>query len=459
MARLSFPTIYQRFLASNVYKRLRPAFTQLRTLAANAYRRLLAAFAYLWRQAAEAYKRFMASRAHERLLVLAAAFGGFLAATASRLAAAVRRWLPAVQAAMGRFLAAAKVLVMFVAAYAYKLVTDVCRRLPAAAGSVRRVLSANASGRWLPKNIYVQFVAVNLAVLVLTGPLVVLYGPFTNIKSSVVGAIMTSRHPHYLTWLMSEQEIKSIIGENHQTRVKQQALQITKREDDSLRLVTITGGRFKGYLLEIPNPGRVKAATAKDIQEIGDTVSTIALNNNAIAAINAGGFYDPEGTGTGRLPYGIIVRDGKFLVGGDIKDRIDVVGLTRTGMLVTGTYSVDEIKAMGIAEAVTFGPTLIINGKKMITQGDGGWGIAPRSAIGQRQDGTILFLVIDGRQPGYSIGATLLDVQNILYEQGAYTAANLDGGSSATLFYNGKVVNKPADMLGERMVPTAFIVK
>ncbi len=85
--------------------------------------------------------------------------------------------------------------------------------------------------------------------------------------------------------------------------------------------------------------------------------------------------------------------------------------------------------------------------------------MAPRTAMGQRKDGTILLLVIDGRQPGYSLGATLIDVQNILYEQGAYVAANLDGGSSSTLFYNGKVVNKPCDMLGERMIPTAFIVK
>lgn len=113
---------------------------------------------------------------------------------------------------------------------------------------------------------------------------------------------------------------------------------------------------------------------------------------------------------------------------------------------------------MQVAEGVTFGPPLIINGKKLITSGDGGWGVAPRTAIGQRKDGTVLLLVIDGRQAG-SIGATLLDVQNILYEQGAYVAANLDGGSSTTMFYNGKVVNKPADMLGERLIPTAFIVK
>ena len=71
----------------------------------------------------------------------------------------------------------------------------------------------------------------------------------------------------------------------------------------------------------------------------------------------------------------------------------------------------------------------------------------------------MLLLVIDGRQPGYSVGATLRDLQNILYEEGAVIAANLDGGSSSTLYYNGKVVNKPADLLGERMIPTAFVVK
>ena len=100
-----------------------------------------------------------------------------------------------------------------------------------------------------------------------------------------------------------------------------------------------------------------------------------------------------------------------------------------------------------------------MNGKKVIRSGDGGWGISPRSAIGQKKDGTMMFLVIDGRQPGYSIGAPVVDVQNIMYEKGAYIAANLDGGSSTTLYYNGNVVNKPADLLGERMIPTAFIVK
>lgn len=117
------------------------------------------------------------------------------------------------------------------------------------------------------------------------------------------------------------------------------------------------------------------------------------------------------------------------------------------------------MKEKDVVEGISFGPALIVNGEKMITRGDGGWGVGPRTAIGQRKDGTVLFLVIDGRQPGYSVGATLRDIQNIMYEEGAVIAANLDGGSSSTLYYNGKVINKPADLLGERMIPTAFVVK
>lgn len=321
-------------------------------------------------------------------------------------------------------------------------------------------MSSNEYVQRVVRNWYVRFLVINLFILIVTAPVIVLYGPFTNITSSVIGAIMTSRHPQYITWLFSEQEIKKVLGDSSATaHLRQDVFQFTKRHDETMRLINIKGTRFQGFLLEIPDPSRIKVGTARDMQEKGDTVSTISLSNNAIAGINAGGFHDPEGTGTGRLPYGAIVQSGKFLIGADIKDPVQTVGFTKDGVLVAGNYTVQEMRKMNIAEAVTFGPPLILNGKKTITEGDGGWGVAPRTAIAQRKDGTVLLLVIDGRQPGYSIGATLLDVQNVLFEQGAYVAANLDGGSSTTLFYNGKVVNKPCDMLGERMIPTAFIVK
>lgn len=233
------------------------------------------------------------------------------------------------------------------------------------------------------------------------------------------------------------------------------------RTDSTLTLQKIETTRFVGYLLEIPDPRRVEVATAEDIKEKGDTTSHIAKINQAVAAINGGGFYDPNGTGTGRLPYGFIIHKGKYLLGDQVDDRerVEFVGMTKSGNLIAGKYNKKELKDLGTVEGLTFGPPLIMNGKKVIKSGDGGWGISPRSCIGQKKDGTMMFLVIDGRQPGYSIGATLVDVQNIMYEKGAYIAANLDGGSSTTLYYNGNVVNKPADLLGERMIPTAFIVK
>lgn len=310
------------------------------------------------------------------------------------------------------------------------------------------------------KSTFFKFLLVTIIFFIVTSPLIVLFGPFTNLKRAVVGAIMRSRHPHYITWLFNQEELTGILGVVTQTQ-QQKVFDFTIRKDSNLKIQRIESNRFVGYILEIPDPSRVQVATAADINEKGDTTSNIAKNNNAVAAINGGGFYDPNGTGTGRLPYGFILHEGKYLLGEqvDFDEEVDFIGLTKKGNLIAGTYSKRELEELGAVEGLTFGPPLIINGEKVIKSGDGGWGISPRSAIGQKKDGTILFLVIDGRQPGYSIGATLVDMQNIMYEQGAEIAANLDGGSSTTLYYNGQVVNKPADLLGERMIPTAFIVK
>ena len=294
----------------------------------------------------------------------------------------------------------------------------------------------------------------------ITSPVVVLFGPFDNLKRTVVGAIMRSRHPHYITWLFDQDEINMILGTVGTVR-SQDLFKFKAREDSTLKLRKIESTRYVGYILEIPDPRRVKVATAQNIQEKGETVSNIAKDNDAVAAINAGGFHDPNGTGTGRLPYGFILQEGEYIIGKDVgpDEAVDFVGFTKDGNLIAGNYNKTELADMKAMEGITFGPPLIVDGEKMITDGDGGWGIGPRTAIGQKKDGSVLFLVIDGRQPGYSTGATLRDVQDVLYSEGAYIAANLDGGSSTTLFYNGKVVNKPADLLGERMIPTAFIVK
>ena len=116
---------------------------------------------------------------------------------------------------------------------------------------------------------------------------------------------------------------------------------------------------------------------------------------------------------------------------------------------------------MGIRDAIEFGPFLIVNGKKADIRGNGGYGIHPRSAVGQRKDGIVLFLVIDGRRVD-SMGASIRDVMDIMDKYGAYNAANLDGGNSSVLVINDKIVNRPIDWYQReqtRKIATGFIVK
>lgn len=304
-----------------------------------------------------------------------------------------------------------------------------------------------------------RFIFLNILVFALTSPFIVLYGPFTNIHNAVLGAIATSMHSNLLHYVMSDAQINKLLSNTQVTNSGNQILSKFKNNHNGdIKLTVVKSSRFKGYLLEISDPTRLKVGVAQTLGEKGQTTSEIARQSGAVAAVNAGGFMDPNGAGNGREPVGVIISNGCFLHGEDSTGAQAIVGFNNQGVLITGNYTIKQIKAMHIKEAISFSPTLILNGKKQITHGDGGWGIAPRTAIGQKANGHILLLVIDGRQPNYSLGATIVDIQNILYENGAVTAANLDGGSSATMYYHSKVINRPCDLLGERSIPTTFMV-
>ena len=136
------------------------------------------------------------------------------------------------------------------------------------------------------------------------------------------------------------------------------------------------------------------------------------------------------------------------------------VGFNKENKLVLGKFTKEQAVSMGIRDAVEFGPFLIVNGKSSFVKGNGGWGIAPRTAIGQRSDGIVLFLVINGRL-ATSIGADMGDLTEIMENYGAVNAANMDGGSSSELVINNKIINHPvaAGTNGLRDMPTFWVVK
>ena len=238
-----------------------------------------------------------------------------------------------------------------------------------------------------------------------------------------------------------------------------QAIGSTKVIDASsgITIEDITGPSFKGKVMLIKDPKRVKLAVTKEIGITGERVSDLVKDMGAFAGINAGGFYDPNGKGNGAFPDGLTIQNGKVVHNNMGNKVINIAGFDDQGKLVIGNMTADQAQQKHIQDAVTFGPNLIAEGKSVIS-GDGGWGIAPRTGIGQMADGTVIFVVIDGRQPTWSIGATLRDLTNVFNDYHAVNAVNLDGGSSSEMVYQGKVMNKLWNVFGERYIPTAFVV-
>lgn len=319
------------------------------------------------------------------------------------------------------------------------------------------------------KSVFITVLGYFLFGLIFTActfPFLLLYGPFENAKRTYVGAAMGSMNTQYLaTWFLSDKKIASIIGNpsaqtgDETTNISQ--VKIQNNHDDTIEPYKIDDNpKYKGYYLLIKDPTRVKIGISSKLETEGEATSEIAKNNGAVAAVNGGAFVDKtsvEWTGTGAFPDGIVISDGKKVWNSLEPDgKTDLFGITKGGVLIVGKYSENQLKELGVREALSFGPVLIINGKKTNITVDGG--IAPRTAIGQKEDGTIILMVIDGRSLT-SLGATYTEVQEIMCKLGAINAINLDGGKSTTMYYDEDIINTPSNSMGERTIPTAVIVK
>ena len=296
------------------------------------------------------------------------------------------------------------------------------------------------------------------------------FGPFTTIRNYLIGTAMsTYSHQYIATMLFSQKQIDQVISAASSVSAETQNLNELKQGHYNSNEVTLDeissqNGSYHGYLLEIANPLRVKVGYTKNLGKVGETTSNIARDHNAIAAINGGGFADTTWTGTGALPTDYLISGGKVVWKDpnyketSTKNLPVVIGLDNTGNLIVGRHTLSDLQKNNVQYAVTMSgyEPLIVNGKGTY-KNDAGRGYQPRTVIGQKADKTILLLVLDGRRIGMK-GASVLDVQKIMLDHGAVTAANLDGGNSTTMYYNGDVVNHPSGDYGERTVATAFYV-
>jgi Exopolysaccharide biosynthesis protein related to N-acetylglucosamine-1-phosphodiester alpha-N-acetylglucosaminidase len=217
----------------------------------------------------------------------------------------------------------------------------------------------------------------------------------------------------------------------------------------------ITGDGFKGRLMLIDDPSRVYMATTPYKDTEGLRILDMLDFYGAVAGINASGFPDPDGEGNGGKVMGLTYSaDGYW---GTYVSWWGSIILTNNNKLIVGNVSDwDKYNPRG---GMQFGPVLIADGVIQV-KGSAGWGIQPRTAIGQREDGVIAFLIIDGRDITYSIGCTVGDLAQILAKYNIVNAACCDGGASSVLAYNGELItrNSSANPLYGRRLPNAFLV-
>jgi len=284
---------------------------------------------------------------------------------------------------------------------------------------------------------------------------------------------------------LSKEEIQAVVNKNSiqemETEVNTDLINTEKTEVefniDGITIEEISGNTFFAKMLIINDPSRVKLATTYPWKEYGVELEKLVKDNNAIAGVN-GGLYLSTGNKGGR-PLGVVVAGGKIqcnqtsgyaglhLIGFDENNILRVINLSKK----TSKQIEEIIKTEKIRDAVTFQEEssdannhfvkLIINGEEREFDGKGS-GANPRTAIGQRADGTVLLLVTDGRGASGHLGATAADLIKIMKEYGAVNAANLDGGSSSSMYYNGKYEMSSVTFYyanSSWKLPTGFVVE
>lgn len=231
-------------------------------------------------------------------------------------------------------------------------------------------------------------------------------------------------------------------------------------DGDGIDIVDVVGSTYRGKMMIVYDPTRVFVGVSGEFGEdkYGKTINEIyGSYDNIVAGINGGGWDDRPGHGTGGEPYGIVMSQGEVLWGGPLSTSWECCAITNEGKLIVGTFSIQKAIEMGVTDAAKYGPTLIVNNVPTESLGTGG-GLNPRTAIGQRADGAMLLLVIDGRQSN-SLGASLVDIQDVMLKFEAVNAYNLDGGSSTSMLYRGEHINSNASLIGLRKMCTAFLVR
>ena len=330
-----------------------------------------------------------------------------------------------------------------------------------------------------------SFIGITLLIIVLTLILTIYFichGPSKSAQELFVTTILETGQLKFLANVfMSDEDIQEIVNKNSlkemDSEVDGNLINVGGSTDKELiEIYKVSGNNYEGTMMVINDPSKISLATTYPWGEYGKELDKLVTESGAIAGINGGLYYSDANKG-GR-PLGVTVSNGEIedmslgatglhLIGFDNDNILRIIDISN----MNRSEIENLIETEGIRDAVSFQEEasdannhfvkLIINGEKRELNGMGS-GANPRTAIGQREDGSVLFLVTDGRGKNGHLGATAADLIEVMSEYGAVNAANVDGGSSSTMYYNGEYLMTSVTFYYSNSswrLPTAFVVK
>ena len=350
-----------------------------------------------------------------------------------------------------------------------------------------------AIGKWLGRFLLVVLtLVVAVAATLLISLNMICSKTFPSAQQMFVTTILETGQLKFLaSWFLSADEIQAIVDQNSMQElnaevdanliqvgsVNIQGGQNEQTEQQDIEIVEVAGATYTGTMMIVKDPSRVSLATIYPWRDVGVTLDTLVNSNGAVAGIN-GGLYNSSNN-TGGRPYGVIVSNGEIqynkphewpglvLIGFDEDHILQIIDIDDLNAAEVEAL----VKERRIRDAVTFQEEasdknnhfvqLIINNEAREMHGAGS-GLNPRTAIGQRADGTVLMFVTDGRGKSGHLGASSGDLIQVMQDFGAVNAANLDGGSSSCMYYDGEYLMTSVTFYYSNSswkLPAGFVVK
>lgn len=212
---------------------------------------------------------------------------------------------------------------------------------------------------------------------------------------------------------------------------------------DGIRIESVNGDTYNAKVMIVRDPSQVYLGISThegfSTSIPGKRLNVAIEDEGAIAAVNGGAFNDDGSSHSyvGTLPAGLVYSEGECVwTSGKPSETSGFAGFTKDNILVVHKDNISQAQAeeLNIRDGCCFGPVLIMNGEVNMEAYNKVSGLNPRTGIGQRADGAVIFVCIDGRQPS-SRGGEYKDVIDIMVEYGAINACNMDGGSSTVMMY------------------------